>query len=154
MIKDGVAISKFVIAAEITMTNLGNERWPAWQAIASGDFSLQPTHPWLKYLDAEEDALSRNGSATTSGSMSTAERSSVPPPTSQSGRPDSPQTIGDPTNRKGIPRQRWHSKEPLRRDSTTPPRFSKAEKGKERERQAEQEEERLGVTKMPDEERT
>ena len=57
IIKDGVTISKFMIAAEIVMTNLGNEHWPAWQAIASGDFSLQPTHPWLKYLDAKEDAV-------------------------------------------------------------------------------------------------
>ena len=136
------------------MTNLGNEYWPAWQAIASEDFSLQPTHPWLKYLDASEDALPRNASTTTSSSMSAAECSSVPPPTMQSDGPDSPQMAGDPTNERGIPQQRWHSKEPPRRDSTTPLRFSNTEKGKERERQAEQEEECLGVTEMPDEERT
>ena len=123
-----------MITAEIALSNLGNDCWLAWQAITSGDFSLQPTHPWLRHLDAEEDRLQRGSIKVQSPSTSAVQCPPSSPPPLATAVPDSPQagTNAMPSQPgTGTHRRTSHSPK-------SPPRFTKEQKGKGKEKEQEQ----------------
>lgn len=52
---------KFLIAANIKLKTMGNEQWPNWQTIITGDITKLPTHLWIRPSSLSEHLFLGDG---------------------------------------------------------------------------------------------